>query len=144
MRRTIAAMVVAGGLVVSMAGCDGSHDKVSVSPVKSVATTTASTGGTTTWRNVKVLSKSDDSRSHTFAFAGERGRTHVSYQLADAASITILVVGPDGNVVDSLENTAGGEGSFSLDLAAAGDYSLKVTNPKHVPYRISVSQRISG
>ena len=143
MKKTIAAMAAAGALVLSMAGCDGSHDKVSASPEKLVATT-ETTGGTTTWRNVKVLSKSDDSRSHTFAFAGERGRTHVSYKLADAASITILVVGPDGNVVDSLENTAGGEGSFSLDLAAPGDYSLKVTNPKHVPYRISVSQRISG
>ncbi|KRC66413.1 hypothetical protein ASE12_17570 [Aeromicrobium sp. Root236] len=143
MKKTIAAMAAAGALVLSMAGCDGSHDKVSASPEKLVATT-ETTGGTTTWRNVKVLSKSDDSASRTFAFKGERGRTSVAYKLADGAAVTILVIGPDDKVVDSLENTQGGDGSFSLDIPAAGDYSLKVSNPKQVRYTISVSQRIDG
>ena len=140
MTKAIAAMTLACGLVLSLAGCDGSHEKGTSSPSRSVSTTEV----VTTTRTVQILSDSDDSLRRTFGFTGERGRTSISYKLADPGSITILVVDPDGKIIDGMDDRGSGDGSFSLDFGVPGDYSLKVSNPKRVPYKISVSQTITN
>ncbi len=53
-----------------------------------------------------------------------------------------MVVGPDGNVVDSIDDRASGDGTLSLLLPVEGKYVLEVRNPKRVPYTISVSQHL--
>ncbi len=95
-----------------------------------------------TRRDVKVLSESHDTLESSIMFNAEPGRTSVRYKLSKPGHIKILVVDPEGNVVDSIDDRASGDGTLSLLLPVEGRYVLEVSNPKRVPYTISVVQHL--
>jgi hypothetical protein len=139
MTRTIPATLLTLGLALSMSACGGSgHADGTSAPAGTVSTSES----VTTSRTVQVLSEEDDSPKRTMSFTAERGRTTISYKVTAPGPIEILVVDPDGKIIDGMDDKGSGDGSFSLDFTAAGDYALKVTNPKKVPYKISASQHI--